>query len=220
MRKTVLIVGAVFATFGLANSVIAQSQGKSGGGVHYRWVDGQGLPHYSDALNDEAVKYGYDLINAQGIVVQHVQRAMSPAERAAAAKQAQLQAIQQRAADEHARDDIQLLNTYPDETALKTEQREELNSLDEQMHTTRVNLHSQDGALTDLLDRAADDERAKQPVPKFLSDQITSQRNVVASERALLGRQQAQRDTAEQQQAQQLQHYRDLKAAQKTDRGY
>jgi len=88
------------------------------------------------------------------------------------------------------------------------------------MSTTRVNLHSQDTALTDLLNRAADEERQKKPVPKFLTDQIATQRNVVASERALLEREKAERDTTVQQQAQELQHFRELKAAEKADRGY
>jgi hypothetical protein len=88
------------------------------------------------------------------------------------------------------------------------------------MSTTRVNLHTQDAALTDLLNRAADNERAKQPVPKSLADQITSQRNIVANERELLHRQEANRETVVQQQAQDLQHYRDLRAQEKDERGY
>lgn len=115
---------------------------------------------------------------------------------------------------------MDLLNTYADEDALKTQQQQVLESLDEQMSTTRVNLHSQDAALTDLLNRAADNERAKEPVPKFLTDQIATQRNVVANERALLERQKTKRDATVQEQAQELQHYRDLKAAEKADRGY
>lgn len=214
---------SVFITFialslGLAGTAAAW-QG-SNTGVHYRWVDGSGLPHFSDSLTDDAVKYGYDIINKEGLVVTHVGRQLSPAERVAAQKQAAAEAAQQRAMEERKRTDMQLLNTYPDEDALKAQQQQVLESLDEQMATTRVNLHSQDGALTDLLSRAADNERAKQPVPKFLVDQIATQRNVVANERALLERQKVNRDAMVQQQAQELQHYRELRAAEKADRGY
>jgi hypothetical protein len=214
---------SVFITFialslGLAGTAAAW-QG-SNTGVHYRWVDGSGLPHFSDSLTDDAVKYGYDIINKEGLVVTHVGRQLSPAERVAAQKQAAEEAAQQRAMEERKRTDMQLLNTYPDEDALKAQQQQVLESLDEQMATTRVNLHSQDGALTDLLSRAADNERAKQPVPKFLVDQIATQRNVVANERALLERQKVNRDAMVQQQAQELQHYRELRAAEKADRGY
>lgn len=215
MRRLMLIA----LSLGLAGLAMAQTN-HSGNGVRYRWVDSTGLPHFSDSLTDNAVKYGYDIINNSGMVVTHVQRQLTPTEQAAARKQAEEQAAQQRVIEEQKRHDIELLNTYPDEDALKLEQQQVLENLDEQMSTTRVNLHSQDAALTDLLNRAADDERSKQPVPKFLTDQIAAQRNVVAGERALLERQKAHRETMVEQQAQELQHYRALKVAQKADRGY
>ncbi|GFZ90290.1 DUF4124 domain-containing protein [Dyella caseinilytica] len=216
MRRLVLIV-SIALSLGLAGTAEAQSHSAS---VHYRWVDASGLAHYSDSLTDDAVKFGYDIINNDGMTVQHVGRQLSPAERAAADKQAAEQAAQQQAIDRQKRNDLQLLNTYPDEDSLKAQQQQVLETLDEQMNTTRANLHSQDAALTDLLNRAADDERAKQPVPKFLNDQIATQRNVVANERALLQRQQAGREATVQQQARDLQHYRELRADEKADRGY
>jgi len=152
--------------------------------------------------------------------VTHVARMMTPTERAAAQKQAAEQAAQQSAIEARKRGDLNLLNTYPDEDSLKEQQQQVLESLDEQMSTTRVNLHTQDAALTDLLNRAADNERAKQAIPKSLADQIAAQRNVVANERDLLHRQQANRAIVVQQQAQDLQHYRDLKAQEKAERGY
>jgi hypothetical protein len=217
MRRSVLIV-SIALSFGLVGSATAQTQ--AGSGVHYRWVDASGLPHFSDSLTDDAVKFGYEVINSDGMVVAHVGKQLSPSERAAAAKQAAEDAARQNAIEAQKRNDLQLLNTYPDEDALKAEQQEVLENLDEQMNTTRVNLHSQDAALTDLLNRAADNERAKEPVPKFLTDQIASQRTVVANERALLERQKNTREATVQQQAQELQHYRELKAAEKADRGY
>lgn len=217
MRRLALSA-TIIVSLGLTGAAIAQQT--NSGGVHYRWVDGSGLPHYSDSLTVDALKYGYDVINSNGMVTEHVQKQLSPAERAAAEKRAAEAAAKQRAIEEQKANDIQLLNTYPDEEALKTEQEEVLAHLDEQMSTTRVNLHSQDAALTDLLNRAADEERQKKPVPKFLTDQIAKQRNVVAGERALLEREKANREATVQQQAQELQHFRELKASEKAQRGY
>jgi hypothetical protein len=217
MRRLVLVV-SIALSLGLTGSAIAQRAAT--GSIQYRWVDPSGQPHYSDSLTNDAVKYGYDVINGSGMVTQHVGRALTQSERAAADKQAADEAARQHALDEQKRADDRLLNTYPDEDALKSQQQQVLDSLDAQMSTTRANLHSQDAALTDLLNRAADAERAKQPVPKFLTDQISSERNVVANERALLDHQKATRDATVQQQAQDLEHYRALKAAQKEGRGY
>ncbi|HEV2621610.1 MAG TPA: DUF4124 domain-containing protein [Frateuria sp.] len=189
-----------------------------GAGVRYHWRDGQGLSHYSDSLTAEAMKYGYDLVNDQGMVVRHVERQLSPEERAAADKVAAEQAARLRAEDARKRADLQMLNAYGDEAALRQAQQEEINSIDQQISTTRINLRSQEKTLADLLGRAAELERAKKPVPKYLTDSISEQRNVVASQHATLERQQDRRDDAQKTAAQQLDHYRALKKAQEEQR--
>ncbi|KRF00518.1 ABC transporter ATPase [Frateuria sp. Soil773] len=200
------------ATLGLIAAQLGYAQ--NGGGIRYKWRDAQGLPHYSDSLTGDAMKYGYDLVNDQGMVIQHVQRQLSTEERAAARQQAAQQAAQERAVQERARSEVQMLNAYPTEAAFRQAQKQELDTLDQQMSTTRINLHSQEKALADLLARAADLERAKQAVPKYLADSIAQQRAVVANQRATLERQQAARDLAEQQAAKRLQRYRELRDAQ------
>jgi hypothetical protein len=210
MRKTVFVIAMLALTVGLD----VQAQNSKPGGVRYRWHDASGLPHYSDSLSSDALKFGYDLVNDRGFVVQHVDRQLSPEERAAAQKTADDQAAQQHAAQERSRVDSQMLAAYPTEDAYKVSQQQNLDTIDQRMNTTRVNLRSQEKALTDLLTRAGDLERAKQPVPKALNDSISKQRDVVAGQRNTLEHQQNARDAAEKKNAQDLQHYRDAKAAQ------
>ena len=212
MRRTSLILAAVMA------ATCAHAQSDSRNGMRYKWRDAQGLPHYSDSLTGEAIKYGYDVVNDRGLVMRHVDRQLNPEEREAARKAAEEQAAQQRAAQERSRNDLQMLAAYPTEADYKTSLQQEIDNIDQQIRTTQLNLHSQEKALTDLLGRAGDLERAKQPVPKFLNDSIAKQRNVVAGQRAALDRQQAARDAASGRMTQQLQHYRDLKAAQGKDK--
>lgn len=211
MRKSpsILIVAAL-----LASTTVCAQQHASGDGMRYKWVDGKGLPHFSDSLSQDALKYGYDVVNDQGMVVSHVQRQLSPEEQAAAQKQAAQQAAAKRAADDRARADAQMLAAYPDEASYKASLQLALTSMDQQIHTSKLNLRSQEQALTELLDRAAEAEHGKQPVPQSLQDGIAKQRGVVSDLQALLQRQQAQRDQAAQQQVQQLAHYRALQAAQ------
>lgn len=211
MRKPYRIL---IATALLASASVCAQQNASNNGLRYKWVDAQGLPHFSDSLTQDALKYGYVVVNDQGMVVQRVQRQLSPAERAAAQKLARQQADAQRAAEDRARADEQLLASYPDEASYKASLQQALANMDQQLHTSKLNLRSQEQALTDLLARAAEAQHNKQPVPKFLQDSIAKQRAVVSGLQALLQRQQAQRDQAAQQQAQQLAHYRALQAAQ------
>ena len=210
MRKllSVLAVAALLASL----SVHAQKTISSG--IRYKWLDGQGQLHFSDSLNAEAMKYGYDLVNDQGLVIQHVPRQMTPEERDAANKLAAAEAIKQHAAQELANAEAQMLAAYPDEESYKISQQQELDTIDQQIHTTQINLRSQEKALTDLLARAADIERAKAPLPKYLTDSIAKQRDVVTGQRNTLQRQQATRAQTVQEQAGKLARYRALKAAQ------
>src|SRR5579871_5023859 len=111
MRQSLHLAYAIVA-LGMAGAAWAQQQGPA---LHYRWVDGSGTPHYSDSLTDDALKYGYDTVNSEGLVVGHVARTLTPAERdAAAAQQAQRDAAQQ-AIEDKKRADLLLVNTYADE---------------------------------------------------------------------------------------------------------
>ncbi|HUH30698.1 MAG TPA: DUF4124 domain-containing protein [Rhodanobacter sp.] len=183
--------------------------------VRYKWQDAQGLVHFSDSLSAEAMKYGYAVVNDQGLVVGRVQRQLTPDERAAANKLAAQQAAQQRAARDLANSETQMLNAYPDESAFRIYQQQTLETIDQRIHTTQINLRSQEGALTDLLARAADLERSKEPVPPSLVDSIAKQRNIVTGQRNVLTQQQAGRVKTVQAQSRQLTRYRELQAAQK-----
>lgn len=212
MRKPLLIFAAVTLTAGL--SAYAQNTGS----VRYKWYDGQGLPHFSDSLTSEAMKFGYDLVNDRGIVVQHVSRQLNAEERAAANKLADEQAARDRVIQDREKADAQMVAAYPDEASYKISLQQGLEGFDQQLHTTQINLRTQEKALTDLLGRAADIENNKDSVPKFLVDGIAKQRNVVAGLRETLHRQQDSRAQSVKEQVQLMAHYRAVKAAQEKQR--
>ena len=207
MRKflSVIIAGTLLA------GVAAHAQKVNGN--RYKWVDPQGLPHYSDSLTAEAMKAGYDVVNDRGMVVQRVPRQLTAAERVVANKLAKEAAAKERARQDVARAEAQMMSAYPDEASYKMSLQQTVDALDQQIRTTRINLQSQEKALTGLLDRAAELEEAKQPVPKFMVDNISKQRNVVAMQRNALARQQAERDSTVAAQARQLARCGGLNAA-------
>ncbi|WEN15421.1 DUF4124 domain-containing protein [Rhodanobacter sp. AS-Z3] len=207
MRKPLLIIAAVALTASLS----AYAQNTSS--FRYKWYDGQGLAHFSDSLSADAMKYGYELVNDRGLVVQRVSRQLSAEERVAANKLAAAQEAKDRAAQERANADAQMLAAYPDDASYQISLQQALDSYDQQIHTTQINLRTQEKALTDLLGRAADIENNKESVPKLLVDNIASQRNVVAALRNTLHRQQDARGQSVQEQIQLMAHYREVKAA-------
>jgi len=205
----------VFTAAALFASVSAQAQTPTtGSAIRYKWHDGQGRLHFSDSLNAEAMKYGFDAVNDQGMVIQHVSRQLTPDERAAANKLAAEQAAKQQAEQKRHDAEAQMLDAYPDENSYKISQQQALDTLDQQIHTTQLNLKTQEKALTDLLGRAAEIERTQKTVPKFINDSIASQRAVVTGQQNTLQHQQALRTQMVQDQATQLARYRELKAAQ------
>lgn len=218
MRLSTLAI--VLTTLAIALPASAQNLGAGAhGGSHYRWRDAHGQWHFSDSLNDEALKNGYDVINSLGLVIQHVDRQLSPAEFAAAQQAAARQAARQKAAQDQAQADAQMLAAYPTEAAFRTAQQETLGSYDQRIATIRINLRSQEQALSNLLERAAQDEHAKQAVPKSLTEAIAERRNVVAAQNATLAQQQAERAQAVTQNAVALKHYQAIKAAQQRSDG-
>ncbi|AND70526.1 hypothetical protein ATSB10_30720 [Dyella thiooxydans] len=206
MRKF-LIVSAMLSVV-VSTAAIAQQKGSA---VQYRWHDAHGLLHYSDSLSADAMANGYDIVDSRGIVVRHVERQLTVEERAAAEKQAAIAAAKKQAEDEQRRNDDQMLAAYPNEPDLVSMQKDELNSIDQQISTTRKSLATQEQALADLLGRAGELERTKQPVPKYLSDRIATQRGVVGSQRALLERLQQSYVNTQLRQESQLSRYRALK---------
>ena len=211
MRKLLF----VFTAAALFANVTAHAQAPTtGSGIRYKWHDGQGKLHFSDSLNAEAMKYGFDAVNDQGMVIQHVSRQLTPDERAAANKLAAEQAAKQQAEQKRHDAEAQMLDAYPDENSYKISQQQALDTLDQQIHTTQLNLKTQEKALTDLLGRAAEIERTQKTVPKFINDSIANQRAVVTGQQNTSQHQQALRTQMVQDQATQLARYRELKAAQ------
>jgi hypothetical protein len=82
-----------------------------------------------------------------------------------------------------------------------------------------LNLRSQEQGLADLLDNAAELERADKDVPQALATRIAAQKQAVATQRAELDRQQAAQVAAGQQAVADLQRYRKLRTQQQAQTG-
>jgi len=205
-----ILAGAVLV---MASSAADAQNDRNNSGYRYRWKDASGQSYFSDSLTSEAMKAGYDVVNSRGMVVQHVNRQLTPDERAAAKKLADQQAAAQAIIDQRKRDDAQMLSAYPTEQAFTAAQQSQVDNYQQAVRTTQLNLQGQEKTLADLLTRAGDMERAKQPVPPYLTTRIGEQRNTVAGLRATLQRQQAAEATAKTNMAAEIQRYRQLRAA-------
>jgi len=179
----------------------------------FKWRDAQGNLHYGDAVPPEAAaKLGYDIVNPQGIVVKHVERAKTEAEIAAAKVEAAKQAVEHRITEQHARDDEQLLSNYPREEDLKHAQQQTLEMLEQQVKAAATSLRNQEQSLADLLDRAAEAERTGKELPAEQTKQLARMRKQVDDQRGTVAEREHERDEATSHFDEQVAHYRELKA--------
>lgn len=184
----------------------------------YKWTDAEGNLHYTDALPPEAVKYGYEIVNPQGVVIKRVDRAKTAEEKAAAkAELAKAQAAKD-SAEARARNDKQLLAAYPTEDDLKRAQHQQTEMMDQNLNSARISQQSQEKSLAELLGHAAELDANGKPVPAILAKKIADMRKQVEEQRTYIARKQKERDDTVGHFDEDLAHYRSLKEPQEADR--
>jgi hypothetical protein len=210
MRRIVLCLLAAALVGMLASPAAAGDNATPA--THYRWKDASGVVHFSDTIPASALAGGYDVVDNQGLVVRHVGRELTPAERRAAAAAASKVAAARREAQQQQLEDAQMLAAYATAADLAQSQRAQLEQIRTDIAALTTNLRSQEDSLTQLLAHAADLEHGGQPIPPYINKRITEQRGIVNDERAALVQRRADLADAEAKFATQLQHYRDLRA--------
>lgn len=205
MRKT---------TFGLILLTLASTLAvsvASAGSVRYKWRDTQGNLHYSDGLPADANALGYDIVNGQGVLIKRVPPAMSPDQRAAAKVEEATARSTEAEAERQSRDDQQLLAANPTEADLLNSQHQQIEMIDLQVKSLQTALQSLERTLTDLLGRAADQEREGKPVSAKLNTQIADVRSKIDGQHKQLSRQETEKETTTQGFSAEVEHYRALR---------
>jgi hypothetical protein len=182
--------------------------------VRYKWRDAGGNLHFSDSLPPEAVKFGYEMVNAQGVVVRRVDRLKTDEELATAKAEADRVAEEKRKADDISRNDAQMLAAYPSEEDLRKSLQAQIDLIAQNIQATEVGLASQEKSLAERLVHAAEQERTGKPVPVAVTKQIETLKKGIADQKAFLARRTADRATMEKQLVADIEHYRNLKARQ------
>ena len=209
------------ALLGLLAMLLSSSVWAAGSGPahnRYKWTDGEGNLHYADALPPEAVKYGYEIVNAQGVVIKHVDRPKTTEERAAAkADLAKAQAAKE-SQEARVRTDQQMLAAYPTEEDLKRAQHQQSEMMEQNLTSARISLQSQEKSLAELLGHAAELDSSGKPVPQPLAKRIGDMRKQVEDQRTYIARKEKERDDTIGHFDDDLAHYRSLKPGDTADR--
>lgn len=205
MRSLVFMLAALLGAAQLAHAV-------NEGHNRYKWRDGQGNLHFDDALPIEALQFGYDVVNPQGLVVKHVDRAKTDQELKAEQVEADKRAEQKRITDERTKADQQLLAAYPTEADLASSQQAQIQMLDQNITATTASMESQEKSLAEILAHAADLDRNGKPVPPALKTQIDTLRRNIEQQKAYIASKEQEKVDAGKRFEVDLKHYRELQA--------
>jgi len=134
---------------------------------YYRYRDENGQMHVTFALTQAAIKNGYDVINDQGVVVEHV-----PAATATASDES---SAEQRAHD------LRLLSTYGSTTELEAANERRI-SVDEQtLESLKSRLKDVRASLRATEDRAGLEERQSGEVSESTLDALSQYQSMIQS---------------------------------------
>jgi Domain of unknown function (DUF4124) len=207
--KNPILIGIALAALSL-HALAADDASRK----RYRWKDPQGLVHYTDTLPAEALQVGYDVVDAQGLVIHHVDRARTAEEKKADAATAAAELETKQKAIDQSNADQQLLVAYGTEEDLATSQKAKLVALDQTVQNVRMSQTDQEKSLADELAHAASLERNNKPVPAPVTQQIEILRKNIEDQKAFIEHKQRERVETEQKSALEMAHYRQLRAAQ------
>jgi len=136
----------------------------------YKWVDSQGQVHYGDSVPPEYASQEKDVVNAQGIQIDH-QDAQKSAEQLAAEEQKRVAAEEQRHRDQN------LLNTYVSLQEIERLRDQRLSLLSDQMKVTDQFLEILNGRLSKLEQSSLrykpyNDDPKAQPMPDQVAEDL------------------------------------------------
>lgn len=145
----------------------------------YRWVDDQGTVHYTDRIPPEYTEKGHDVLSSSGTATHSVPPAKTPEEIRRERELERLRAEQHRLIEKQKAADRVLLRTFRSVDDLIMVRDGKLAAIDVMIRVTKNNIRSQQNYLKDLRAKAAELERAGEPI----SERI--ERGIAKSERAL-----------------------------------
>lgn len=134
----------------------------------YRWVDDQGVVHYTDQIPPSQVEKGHTAMSDKGIPLETVPPAQTPEELERERELKRLRAEQERLVEQQRAADRVLLNSFRSVDDLIMARDGKLASVDVVIGVARSNIRREQERLAQLGAEAADLERAGKPIPAHL----------------------------------------------------
>jgi len=193
----------------VATAFASGSSTSSNGRKLYKWVDEQGVTHYGDQIPPEYATQERQVINSQGIELDHLEAQKSPEQLAEEDKRKQ-------EAQQRAHSDKKLLSTYSSVQDIQRLRDQRLNHLSDQIKVTTQFLESLNGKMTKLRSASmgykpySGDANAP-PMPDQMAEDLVRVGNDIRTQEENLREKRAEAASMSQQFDSDIARYRELK---------
>jgi len=147
----------------------------------FRWVDDQGVVHYTDQLPPEESKRPRAKLNSDAQTIEFVEGQKSEEQLEQIKRLKQMRLDQQRILAQQKDNDVSLMRTYRSVEEMQMALQNKINTMETTRKIAESNRQHQEENLRTQVKKAADMELAGQQVPKNLRDSIESTRRQIAT---------------------------------------
>ena len=138
----------------------------------YKWVDDQGVVHYTDKMPPEAINKGSVELNKQGITIKKTEPALTPEQRRAREAEDERARVAAKARDDIARKDRALLQSYTTESEIDLSKRRALGTIEAQVQSAQAYVASLTTRKEEIMVRVA--ALGDKPQPPSLERELAS----------------------------------------------
>ena len=183
----------------------------------YRWVDKSGKVHISDQLPPEAVDQARKEYSASsGTLKGDVQHQLTPAERALAQQQAQLEAEALAQAEKAKRIEQGMMINFETEQDLQRSFDERTDLLQQTITSLKASIQSRRAVIISILNELSDLELQGKPLPEAKIAQVKSNHALIMKQGAQMARLSRNFDALKGEFAATMERYRQLKSGNAT----
>ena len=177
----------------------------------YKWVDDQGMVHFSDKIPPQDIKREHSEMDNSGLETKNVEAEKTTEEIAAEKRERERKAEQEKLAKEQAERDRVLLGTYSTEEEIIAARDRKLATMEATNALTKGSIDSLTQRLHDKKKSAADYERQGQEIPTEVRNEINDIKQEIEHHRAMIRAKQKEEENLKQKYQGYIDRFRELK---------
>lgn len=178
------------------------------------WTNKDGVKECGDKVPPEYAQTDRQELSKQGLVVDEKERAKTDEELAEEKRQAELQAEQDRIAQEEARRDKILLDTFSNIDDIEMTRDGKIAAIQTSISLAEARNQKLQAELEKLVEQAANQERAGKPIPEDLEKDIESLRRQIKTNDDFIADKRKEQDLVREASAKDVERFKELKSIQ------